>query len=106
MKKPAKKHRPVGLPSREDVVAFIGTHKGKAGVREIARAFGLKNADRASLRHMLRELGDEGVVERFLRLPYTLPPEDLVEAVERLAMAYSRLRPAAAPARSSMGAVV
>ena len=52
MKKPTKKPRPSGLPSREDVLAFIGTHKGKAGVREIARAFGLKNADRASLRHM------------------------------------------------------
>jgi DNA-binding transcriptional MocR family regulator len=50
--------------------------------------------------------GVDGAFERFLRLPYTLPPEDLVEAVERLAMAYSRLRPAAAPARSSMGAVV
>src|SRR5436305_13739196 len=63
LKKPAKKHRPAGLPSREEVVAFIGTHKGKAGVREIARAFGLKNADRASLRHMLRDLTDQGVVE-------------------------------------------
>jgi ribonuclease R len=46
------------------VVAFIRTHKGNAGVREVARAFGLKNADRASLRHMLRSLADEGVVER------------------------------------------
>src|SRR4029453_16704288 len=63
-KKPAKKPRPTGLPSREDVVAFIGTHKGKAGVREIARAFGLKNADRAALRHMLRDLADAGVVEQ------------------------------------------
>ena len=76
MKKPAKKHRPAGLPSREEVVAFIGTHKGKAGVREIARAFGLKNADRASLRHMLRDLTDKGVVEgRSKKLHYagTLP---------------------------------
>ena len=63
MKKPRTKPRPPGLPSREDVVAFIGTHKGKAGVREIARAFGLKNADRAALRQMLRGLQDEGTVE-------------------------------------------
>ena len=33
-------HQAPDLPSREDVLAFIGTHKGKAGVREIARAFG------------------------------------------------------------------
>ena len=36
MKKSAKKPRAPGLPSREDLLAFIGTHKGKAGVREIA----------------------------------------------------------------------
>jgi ribonuclease R len=53
-----------GLPSRDDVLAFIGTHQGKAGVREIARAFSLKNADRAALKQMLRDLADEGKVER------------------------------------------
>jgi ribonuclease R len=64
LKKPSKKPRPAGLPAREDVVAFIAAQNGKAGVREMARAFGLKNADRASLRHMLRDLADEGVVEQ------------------------------------------
>ena len=64
MKKPVKKKQSGGgLPSREDVLAFIGTHKGKAGVREIARAFGLKNADRAALRQMVRGLTDEGALE-------------------------------------------
>src|SRR4051794_18821107 len=63
LKKSTKKPRASGLPSREDLLAFIGTHKGKAGVREVARAFGLKNADRAALRQMLRGLQDEGRVE-------------------------------------------
>jgi ribonuclease R len=86
LKKPAKKHRPAGLPSREEVVAFIGTHKGKAGVREIARAFGLKNADRAALRQMLRDLGDEGKVERKgrkLHHPGALPSVVLADVTER-----------------------
>jgi ribonuclease R len=60
--KSPKQQRP--LPSREDLLAFIGTHKGKAGVREIARAFGLKNDDRAALKRTLRELADAGAVER------------------------------------------
>src|SRR4029078_5538311 len=64
LKKPAKTPRPAGPPSREDLLAFSGTHKGKAGVREIARAFGLKNADRATVRQMLRGLQDEGTVEQ------------------------------------------
>ena len=58
------KNRPHALPSRDELLAFIGTHKGKAGVREIARAFSLRNNDRAALKAMLRELADEGVVER------------------------------------------
>ncbi len=86
LKKPAKKPRPTGLPSREDVVAYIGTHKGKAGVREIARAFGLKNNDRAALRHMLRGLTDEGVVEgrrKKLHHAGTLPSVVLTDVTHR-----------------------
>jgi len=52
------------LPSRDDVLAFIGKQAGKVGTREIARAFGLKNADRAALKQMLRTLADEGTIEK------------------------------------------
>ena len=51
------------FPSKDDVLAFIAKQPGKVGTREIARAFGLKNADRIQLKRMLRELGDEGKVE-------------------------------------------
>ena len=50
--------------------------------------------------------GVDGAFERFLRIPYTLSPEDLAEAVARLAVAYDRLRPTSAPARAGVGAVV
>src|SRR6476661_5510198 len=60
--KPPRSKSP--LPSKDDVVAFIGQQPGKVGTREIARAFGMKNADRAALKTMLRELADEGRVER------------------------------------------
>jgi ribonuclease R len=52
------------LPSKDDILAFIGKQSGKVGTREIARAFGMKNADRVELKRMLRELGDAGQVER------------------------------------------
>ena len=52
------------IPSKDDLLAFIGKQPGKVGTREIARAFGLKNADRVELKRMLRELADEGQVER------------------------------------------
>ena len=62
MAKPPTKPRP--LPSKEDVLAFIGSRPGKVGKREIARAFGIKSGDRVMLKNMLRELSDEGQVER------------------------------------------
>jgi ribonuclease R len=46
------------------VLAFIGKEAGNVGTREIARAFGLKNADRAALKTMLRDLADEGRIEK------------------------------------------
>ncbi len=52
--------RTTTLPSREELLAFIREHAGTVGTREVARAFGAKNADRAALKRMLRELADEG----------------------------------------------
>ena len=52
------------LPSKADILAFIGTNPGKVGTREIARAFGLKNALRADLKRLLRELANEGSIEK------------------------------------------
>ena len=62
MKKHAKKNP--SLPSKADILAFIGNKPGKIGTREIARAFGLKNALRADLKRLLRELADEGSIEK------------------------------------------
>jgi len=50
--------------------------------------------------------GVDGAFERFLRLPYTLPPEALSEVIDRLAQAYARLQPGSVSARSQVGAVV
>jgi ribonuclease R len=60
----AKPKTQPGLPSKEELLAFIRSRAGKIGTREIARAFGAKNADRADLKRLLRELENEGHVER------------------------------------------
>ena len=51
------------FPSKEDILSFIGRQPGKVGTRELARAFGLKNDDRAALKRILRELADDGHIE-------------------------------------------
>ncbi|HEY3641874.1 MAG TPA: ribonuclease R [Xanthobacteraceae bacterium] len=79
MKRPPTKPSP---PTKQQILAFIGEQSGRVGTREIARAFGLKNADRAELKRTLRELADEGRVEqrrKKLHHPGTLPPVVLAD---------------------------
>jgi ribonuclease R len=64
-------------PSRDEVLAWLTDNPDLSGKREIARAFGLKGPDRVWLKDMLRELADEGLVEKRgkrLAQPGTLPP--------------------------------
>src|SRR5215468_5897904 len=63
MAKPRNRN-PRPLPSKEEVLAFIGSRSGKVGRREIARAFAVAPGDRAALTELLRELSDDGAVER------------------------------------------
>lgn len=74
------------MPSREDILAFIADNPGKAGKREIARHFGIIGGARIPLKRMLRELSDEGLLEkrqkRLLR-PGDLPPVFVVSLVAR-----------------------
>jgi len=75
-----------GLPSREELVAFIRERSGKVGVREIARAFGAKNADRAALKRMLRDLAEEGRIDRRRKRLHhagTLPPVVVADVTGR-----------------------
>jgi ribonuclease R len=70
------KQRDSGFPTTDAIVAFIRAHPGKVGTREIAREFGLKNADRAALRRILRELAGEGTIQKRgkeVSEPATLP---------------------------------
>ena len=74
------------LPSRDELLAFIRERSGNVGTREIARAFGAKNADRAELKRMLRDLTEGGHIERHrkrLHRPGILPPVVLADVTGR-----------------------
>jgi ribonuclease R len=78
--------RPSRLPSKEELLAFIGERQGKVGTREIARAFNLKNDRRVELKRLLRELADEGRIEsrrKKLHHPGTLPSVTLADISSR-----------------------
>jgi ribonuclease R len=80
------KARDSRFPDRDAIVAFIRAHPGETGTREVARAFGLKNADRAELKRILRELADEGrIVKKGRRIHQAdmLPPTMLADVTSR-----------------------
>jgi ribonuclease R len=75
-----------GFPARDAIVAFIRANPGKIGTREIAREFGLKNADRVELKRILRELADEGTVAKRgkkIHEPAALPPTVMADITGR-----------------------
>ena len=64
------------LPSREAILKFIAENPGATGKREIARAFNITGDRRIGLKKLLRELSEDGLVERRgrrLDRPGTLP---------------------------------
>ena len=75
-----------GLPSKREIVEFLETSTAKTGKREIARAFGVKGADRIALKSLLREMAEEGLIagsRRSLSRPGVLPSVTVLEIVAR-----------------------
>lgn len=59
----AKKPKPAGLPTREQILDFIESSDTPAGKREIARAFGLSAQDKIALKALLKDMADEGLID-------------------------------------------
>ncbi|OYX09400.1 MAG: ribonuclease R, partial [Sphingomonadales bacterium 32-68-7] len=60
---PSRSRAAGGLPSREQILAFIQQSDTPAGKREIAREFGLKGQERIALKHLLRDMAEEGLID-------------------------------------------
>jgi ribonuclease R len=75
-----------GLPDRDTLLKFI-REAGETGKADIARAFGLKGADRRALRQMMSELQESGALGKRGRKGVaesgSLPPVGVVDVVER-----------------------
>ena len=75
-----------GLPSKEQILAFIRENPSQVSRREIARAFGIKGDDRATLRTILKELEEEGAIDKGERnrfgVPDSLAPVGIVRVTD------------------------
>ena len=70
------------LPTKAEILSWISDNPTSTSKRDIARAFGLKGAERVELKRVLRELQDEGHLEkrrRTYRDPDSLPPVTVLE---------------------------
>ncbi|MEP1420642.1 MAG: ribonuclease R [Erythrobacter sp.] len=54
---------PQGMPSKRQVLEFIQASDVPAGKREIARAFGLKGQGKISLKRLLKDMAEEGLID-------------------------------------------
>lgn len=74
------------LPTKEQILAFIAESPGKVGKREIARAFGIGGGQRIWLKRMLKDLEEDGEIDRrhkTLNRAGGLPPVVVADIVSR-----------------------
>lgn len=70
------------IPSKTEILDWIAAHPGESSKRDIARAFGIRGGDRIDLKRVLKELEDEGHLEkrrRSYRDPDRLPPVSVLQ---------------------------
>ena len=59
-----KSGKSVPMPDKAQILQFIEESPNRVGKREIARAFNIRGNDRIVLKKLLRELADDGLIER------------------------------------------
>lgn len=101
--------QPGQLPDRETLIRFIAEHPNRSSKRDIAKAFSVRGDDRIALKQLLRELEDEGLLERRrkrLVRPGSLPPVTVLDITARDADGSLMARPSEWPDDGSVAPAV
>ncbi|MEE9387223.1 MAG: ribonuclease R [Paracoccaceae bacterium] len=72
------------VPSKQDILAWITENPKKASKRDVAKAFGIKGADRIDLKRILKELEKDGSLKRRQKTyfdPENLPPVSVLQVL-------------------------
>ena len=73
------------IPSKQEIIDWISAHPTQSSKRDIAKAFGIKGAERIDLKRVLKELEAEGHLEKrkkTYRDPDRLPPVSVLQVRE------------------------
>ena len=74
----------MALPSKQQILDWVADHPDAAAKRDIAKAFAVKGAEKIELKRLLKELAEEGRLERrrkSFRDAEHLPPVTVVEVL-------------------------
>src|SRR6056297_3140243 len=72
------------MPSKDEILQWISDNPTLTSKRDIAKAFGIKGAARIDLKRILKELEDEGHLEKrkkTYRDPDKLPPVSVLQVL-------------------------
>lgn len=92
--------QPTELPDRETLIRFVAEHPSRSSKRDIAKAFSVRGDDRVALKQLLRDLEDEGLLERRRKRmvrPGSLPPVTVLDITARDADGSLMARPSEWP---------
>lgn len=85
-KKARAAKRAAKTPTREQILTFVAEHPQRTSKRDISRAFNIKGNGKIALKSILRDLIDEGLIEKRgkrLAEPGALPAVAVVDVVTR-----------------------
>ncbi len=73
------------IPTKDEILAWISENPTRTNKRDIGKAFGIKGAARIDLKRMLKELADDGHLEKHrktYRDSESLPPVSVLQVTE------------------------
>ena len=73
------------IPTKEEILAWVSDNPTQTAKRDIAKAFGIKGQDRIDLKRVLRQLEDDGHLQKrgkTYRDPEKLPPVTILQIGE------------------------
>ncbi|PWE48854.1 MULTISPECIES: ribonuclease R [Thioclava] len=76
--------KPAPIPSRQQILDWLNDNPDQGAKRDIARAFGVKGQAKIELKRILKDMADEGLIEkrrRNFRDPNVLPPVSVLRVM-------------------------
>jgi len=73
------------IPTKDEILAWISENPTRTNKRDIGKAFGIKGAARIDLKRLLKELAEDGHLEKHrktYRDPESLPPVSVLQVIE------------------------